>query len=88
MGLFSDPDAFPAIRAQFAAEISAAIDVIAETESIDTERIGYVSYSMGVTLLNQAINTYICHRRSLASVAGFHLRSPSVFYGALSRIPW
>ena len=50
MSLFSDSDAFPAIRAQFAAEIAAAIDVIAETEDVDTGRVGYASYSMGSML--------------------------------------
>ena len=50
MSLFSDPGAFPKIRAQFAAEISVAIDALVEAEGVDDERVAYMSYSMGSML--------------------------------------
>jgi predicted esterase len=50
MGVFRDRDRFPEIAAQFAAEVSRAIDLLAEALPIDLSRLGYVGYSMGSML--------------------------------------
>ena len=50
MSLFSNRDRFPEIAAQFAAEVSQAIDLLAEALPLDTSRLGYVGYSMGSML--------------------------------------
>ncbi len=50
MGLFRDPARFPEIAAQFAAEVSATIDALAEELPVDTARLGYVGYSLGSML--------------------------------------
>jgi dienelactone hydrolase len=50
MRLFREPERFPAVRAQFAAELSAAIDLIAERYPVDLRRVGFVGYSMGSML--------------------------------------
>lgn len=47
MRLFRERDRFPAIRAQFAAELSACIDAIAADYEVDTGRLGFVGYSLG-----------------------------------------
>lgn len=50
MGLFREKDRYPVIAAQFAAEVSAAIDHLAERFPINMSRLGYVGYSMGSML--------------------------------------
>jgi dienelactone hydrolase len=50
MALFREPERFPQIRAQFAAEMSAAIDLLAANYPIDLRRLGFVGYSMGSML--------------------------------------
>lgn len=50
MGLFREPGRFPEIVAQFAAEVSLAIDLLCEVLPIDRRRLGYVGYSMGSML--------------------------------------
>lgn len=50
MALFRDRDAYPSIRAQFAAEVSAAIDAMAEAYPVDLSRLGFVGYSLGSML--------------------------------------
>lgn len=47
MRLFRDRDRFPVVRAQFAAELSAAVDAIAAEYPVDTGRLGFVGYSLG-----------------------------------------
>lgn len=47
MRLFRDRDSFPRVRAQFAAEVTATIDAIAENYAIDLTRLGFVGYSLG-----------------------------------------
>jgi len=50
MSLFRQPERHPAIRAQFAAEVSAAIDLLAERLPVDLARLGFVGYSLGSML--------------------------------------
>ncbi len=50
MRLMRERERFPAASAQFAAELSAAIDAIAEQFPVDTGRMAYVGYSMGSML--------------------------------------
>jgi dienelactone hydrolase len=50
MRLFREPARFPEIRARFAGELSAAIDLLAEHYPIDVSRLGFVGYSMGSML--------------------------------------
>jgi predicted esterase len=50
MGLFANRERFPEIAAQFAAEMSLAIDLLAEVLPLDLSRLGYVGYSMGSML--------------------------------------
>lgn len=50
MGIFRDPARFPEIVAQFAGEVSRAIDLLCEALPIDIHRLGYVGYSMGSML--------------------------------------
>lgn len=50
MRLFRQPERYPEIRTQFAAEISAVIDAIGETYPVDLSRIGYVGFSLGSML--------------------------------------
>lgn len=47
MSLFRDQSAYPAVRAQFAHEVSAAIDAMAEAYPVDLARLGFVGYSLG-----------------------------------------
>ncbi len=47
MALFRSPERFPAIRAQFAREVSATVDALAEDFPIDPTRLGFVGYSLG-----------------------------------------
>jgi dienelactone hydrolase len=50
MSLFRQPERHPAIRAQFAAEVSRMIDLLAEALPVDMTRIGFVGYSLGSML--------------------------------------
>ncbi|MBI5949210.1 MAG: hypothetical protein HY875_13820 [Chloroflexi bacterium] len=50
MRLFKDRSLYPAITAQFAREVTAAIDTIAAEFPIDLSRLAYVGYSMGAML--------------------------------------
>jgi predicted esterase len=50
MALFRDRSQFPAVTAQFAAELSAAIDLLAGAYSIDLNRLGFVGFSLGSML--------------------------------------
>ncbi len=50
MSLFRDPGRYPAIRNQFAAEVSMALDLLAERFPVDMNRLGFVGYSMGSML--------------------------------------
>lgn len=50
MKLLREREHFPAASAQFAAELTAAVDAIAEKYPVDTGRMGYVGYSMGSML--------------------------------------
>ncbi|GAB4324502.1 MAG: hypothetical protein Kow0010_06490 [Dehalococcoidia bacterium] len=55
MALFRDADRFPAIRAQFAKEVSAVVDAIAGRYPVDLARLGWASYSMGSMLGIEAV---------------------------------
>jgi predicted esterase len=55
MSLFKDSEKYPAIAAQFAREVSAVIDGLAEALPVDLDRLGYVGYSMGSMLGVSAI---------------------------------
>ncbi len=55
MSLFKDKERYPEIAAQFAREVSAVVDGLAETLPVDLERLGYVGYSMGSMLGVSAI---------------------------------
>jgi dienelactone hydrolase len=50
MGLFRDRERFPEITAQFAEEVTATIDALADELPVDTARIGYIGYSLGSML--------------------------------------
>jgi dienelactone hydrolase len=50
MTLFRDRDAYPRIRSQFAAEVHAALDAMAEAYPVDLSRLGFVGYSLGSML--------------------------------------
>lgn len=50
MSLFRNPDRYPEIRAQFAAEVSAMLDLLPAKFPIDMARLGFVGYSMGSML--------------------------------------
>ncbi len=50
MALFRDRQAYPAIRAQFAREVTAALDAMAEAYPVDLSRLGFVGYSLGSML--------------------------------------
>jgi predicted esterase len=50
MGLFQDRDLYPVIAEQFAQELTAAIDQLAERYPVDMSRLGYVGFSMGSML--------------------------------------
>lgn len=55
MALFGDQGRLPAIRTQFAKEVSAVIDALAERYPVDTGRLGYAAYSMGSMLGVEAV---------------------------------
>jgi excisionase family DNA binding protein len=50
MALFRDRERYPEIAAQFAEEVSLTIDALAEELPVDTERLGYIGYSLGSML--------------------------------------
>lgn len=50
MSLFRQPERYPAIRSQFAAEVRVALDYLAGHIPLDMERLGFVGYSMGSML--------------------------------------
>lgn len=50
MGLLRDHERFPAVAAQFAREVTEAIDRLAALYPVDLARLGYVGYSMGSML--------------------------------------
>jgi len=50
MALFRQPERYPEIRAQFAGEITATIDALAEALPIDISRLGFIGYSLGSML--------------------------------------
>ncbi|GIW14118.1 MAG: hypothetical protein KatS3mg062_1557 [Tepidiforma sp.] len=47
MALFRDPGRYEAIRAQFATEVERMLELLPGVLPIDTERLGYVGYSLG-----------------------------------------
>lgn len=47
MRLFRDREQYPRIRTQFAAEVSAMIDALAESYPIDLTRLGFTGFSLG-----------------------------------------
>ncbi len=47
MRLFRSRDEYPRIRAQFAAEVTAMIDALAEVYPIDLSRLGFTGFSLG-----------------------------------------
>lgn len=50
LSLFRNPDRYPEIRAQFAAEVTTMLDLLSERFPIDMSRVGFVGYSMGSML--------------------------------------
>jgi dienelactone hydrolase len=50
MALFRDRERYPEIAAQFAEEVTDVIDALAEELPVDTQRLGYVGYSLGSML--------------------------------------
>lgn len=50
MALFRDPSGYGAIRSQFAREVHAAVDAMAEAYPVDLGRLGFVGYSLGSML--------------------------------------
>lgn len=50
MALFRDREAYPAIRSQFAREVTAALDAMVEAYPVDLARLGFVGYSLGSML--------------------------------------
>lgn len=50
MALFRQTERYPAIRAQFAAEVSRMIDLLAERLPVDVGRLGFAGYSLGSML--------------------------------------
>lgn len=55
LAMLRGPERFPAVRAQFAAELSAAVDLLAEAFPLDLRRLGFVGYSLGSMLGVQAL---------------------------------
>jgi len=78
MALFQDRSRFPAITAQFAAELSAAIDLLAEAYPIDLGRLGFVGYSLGSMLGLPAVS-----RDGRFKVAAFCLVGEGGMVGAV-----
>lgn len=50
MRILQDRDAFPAVAARFAKELSATVDALAETYPLDLGQLAYVGYSLGSML--------------------------------------
>jgi dienelactone hydrolase len=50
MSLFRQPERYPAIRSQFANEVTMALNLLAERFAVDMTRLGFVGYSMGSML--------------------------------------
>jgi dienelactone hydrolase len=50
MALFRQPERYPELRAQFAAEVSMAIDLLSRDLNLDLTRLGFVGYSLGSML--------------------------------------
>lgn len=50
MSLFRQPEKFPALRAQFAAEVTTCIDLLAASYPVNLGRLGFAGYSMGSML--------------------------------------
>lgn len=50
MALFRQPERYPEIRAQFAGEVSEMLDLLPTILPVDTQRLGFVGYSMGSML--------------------------------------
>lgn len=50
MTLFREPDRYPELRAQFAAEVTATLDALAAALPIDLARLGFIGYSLGSML--------------------------------------
>jgi dienelactone hydrolase len=50
MALFRDRDRYPEIAAQFAEEVTAVIDALAEELPVNTGQLGYIGYSLGSML--------------------------------------
>jgi predicted esterase len=55
MAIFRDRDQFPAIVAQFGAELSATVDHLAAAYPIDLSRLGFVGFSLGSMLGVRAV---------------------------------
>ncbi len=47
MALFRNRERYPAVRAQFAAEVTAMIDLLAAAYPLDTARLGFTGFSLG-----------------------------------------
>ncbi len=50
MSLFRNPERYPDIRAQFAAEVTTMLNLLPERFPVDLSRVGFVGYSMGSML--------------------------------------
>ena len=50
MSLFRNPERYPEIRAQFAAEVRTMLDLLAAQFPVNMDRLGFVGYSMGSML--------------------------------------
>ena len=50
MSLFRNPERYPEIRSQFAAEVSTMLDLLSARFPVDMSRLGFVGYSMGSML--------------------------------------
>lgn len=50
MSLFRNPERYPEIRAQFAAEVATMLNLLPERFPVDLSRVGFVGYSMGSML--------------------------------------
>jgi predicted esterase len=57
MGLFRERDRYPAVRAQFAAEVTRLIDLLAAEYLVDVTRLGFTGFSLGSMIGLPAVAT-------------------------------